>query len=57
MSRTIRGPGAVLRCCRRASLQIFGALMQMDQLKLQYEEMVSDLLRWIKTKVQGLCVQ
>lgn len=32
-------------------MQIFGTLMQMDQLKVQYEKMVSDLLAWIKTKV------
>ncbi|XP_056867453.1 spectrin beta chain, non-erythrocytic 5 isoform X2 [Takifugu flavidus] len=34
--------------------KIFGTLMQMDQLKVQYEKMVSDLLAWIKTKVLQL---
>lgn len=32
-------------------MQIVGTLMQMDQLKVQYEKMVSDLLAWIKAKV------
>lgn len=34
------------------SVQIVGMLMELDNMKLQYETLVSDLLRWIKAKVR-----
>lgn len=34
------------------SPQIVGLLMELDAMKVQYERMVSDLLRWIKAKVR-----
>ncbi|XP_034721499.1 spectrin beta chain-like, partial [Etheostoma cragini] len=34
--------------------QIVGILMDLDDMKVQYERLVSDLLRWIKTKVLQL---
>ncbi|KAJ0009205.1 hypothetical protein NQD34_016620 [Periophthalmus magnuspinnatus] len=34
--------------------KIIGILMELDQMKLQYEQLVSDLLHWINTKIKQL---